>query len=154
MTEPPHRSGSGSPDIASLAMPRGEPEQQWVECSVRVPGTAGEIEVKSLAKVRCDDVIDALDLPRWVAVAFQHIWRSAKRTSQRELGLALWYLKRATTGHHAEARIVARVLRHLVALSERTAMPMHDLVLRLAQDLEAGEFAALEMIHDAATKEP
>ena len=129
-----------------------EPEHHWVECSVRVPSLdGGESEVQCLAKVRCDDLIDALDLNRWSAVAFQHLWRSAQPGRLgRELQLALWYLKRATAGHHAEARIMARVLRRVVAIADASDADLRGLLLRFAADAEAAEFDALELIHAAA----
>jgi hypothetical protein len=133
---------------------RTEPEHQWVECSVRVPSVTpgdGESEVQCLAKVRCDDLIDALDLNRWPAVAFQHLWRSARSRGGRELQLALWYLKRATAGHHTEARSTAKVLRRLVEIADAGDGDLRGLLLQFAADAEAAEFSALELIHTATT---
>lgn len=133
-----------------------EPEHQWIECSARVPNLdrEGESEIQCKAKVRCDDVIDALDLDRWSAIAFQHLWRSGRTTtSRREKAVALWYLKRATYGHHAEARTVARVLRHLVEIADSGEGDLRRLLLEFARDAEMAEFGAIELIHSAVTKD-
>lgn len=132
-----------------------EPKHQWVECSVRVPSVdkTGDAEIQCLAKVRCDDLIDALDLNRWSAVAFQHLWASCRGQSKRELHLALWYLKRATAGHHAEARAVATLLRKLVELADGDDRDLRSSLLEFAADAEVAEFAALELIHEAASSE-
>ncbi len=131
-----------------------EPEHHWVECSARLPSELGDTEVQTLAKIRCDDVIDALDLPRWSAVAFQHLWRSATTSKpRRHQSLALWYLKRACSGHHAEARCIARVIRKLVAIADERDENLRDVLLAFASDAEAAEFEASELIHQEATKE-
>lgn len=134
-----------------------EPEPHWVDCSVRVPDLDSDkkTEVQCRAKVRCNDVIDALDLDRWTAVAFQHLWRSSERArSQREKEAALWYLKRATAGHNAEATSFAKVLRKLITMADDQGKDLRTLLLSFACDAEMAEFSAIELIHSAITKDP
>ena len=136
---------------------RDPPPHQWVECSVRVPNIerGGETEVQCQAKVRCDDVIDALDLGRWSSIAFQHLWRAALAGNKKhELGLAVWYLKRASAGHHAEARATARLVRKLVEVADAPDAPdLRTVLLDFARDAEMAEFDAVELIHQSATQE-
>lgn len=124
---------------------------QWVECTVKVPNPdrGGESEIQCQAKVRCDDVVDALDLSRWTALAFMHLWHSADANpNQRDLQLALWYLKRACAGQLAEARAVARLLRMLVHTADDRGTDLRTAILQFATDAEMAEFSAISLIHD------
>jgi len=133
-----------------------EPYREWVECSVLLPSEDGSSknEVHCKAKLRCDDVIDALDLDRWSAIAFQHLWRSGRQsTRRRHLSSCLWYLKRAIGEHSAEARSVARLLRALLQRSVDTNMDLRTVILCFMRDAEAAEFSALDLVHRCAQQE-
>lgn len=144
MTETPSSHDAATP----------QPQHEWVECSVRVPAGDGEssgADVQCLAKVRCDDVIDALDLDRWSAVAFQHLWRSGHSTAQRhELSCSLWYLKRAIGDHQAEARCIARVLRRLLQRGETAKGGLSGVLCEFVRDAEVAEFEVIDLIHSCA----
>jgi hypothetical protein len=131
-------TGAPSPDT---------PQHHWVKCLVRVVGERN-IELTCDAKLRCDDVIDALDLSRWGAVAFQHLWRSGhSRHAPRELSQALWYLKRATGQHNPEAKTAARLIHKLVEIADNGNASLRDVLLQFAKDAEMAEFSATDLLH-------
>jgi len=52
-----------------------------------------------LSKMECADIIDMLDLPRWIAFAFKHIYRRgykdkgySKEVEIEDLQKAIWYI--------------------------------------------------------------
>lgn len=146
MTETPPGYDAGPP----------APYHEWIECLVRVPSEVGGpgSDIRCPAKVRCDDVIDALDLDRWSTVAFQHLWRSGRSAHRmHQLDCCLWYLKRAMGDHLAEARSAARLVRELIAVAENDGRTLRDVLLEFARDAEAAEFEALYLVHRCSRAE-
>lgn len=140
----------------------------WVECKVRLPGERSEPDGKTpefacLAKVQCADVIDALNLDRWTAQAFQYIWRSGRKKGEshvKELAKASWFLHRGVDikGHwHARlCDVIAKVI-EAIPQGERIVMSGGgDVAVSLARfvaKLREREIGAVRLVAESYGEE-
>ena len=128
-----------------------EPESFWVDCVVSLPTPDGTDTFSCQAKVRCADVVDALDLDRWSSMAFRHLWRMAKRSPEhrrRSLTYAKWYIERAM-GHGWQVHlfdVIASVLEGVAESHEREGADPLVQIRGIAADLRSRNEYTLDFI--------
>lgn len=130
---------------------------RWIRCVVSLPGEQGSASpVLCTAKVSCADLIDSLELDRWVAQSFQELWGSSGLSGARYLEAltrALWYLERAldrASGGTWQRRVAANLVAHVL---EQHAGQTEQELRHMAAALRSGENGAVEVVARACRAE-